>query len=145
MFYCSLIKCNRPIWIVSSYWSRNIKSIWQFHINSHILAYIQLFCKFLLVSRIIDDVIIQMFICFHCIHTKATFNRRICKYFRTISIIRHIISNMFNNCCGLFIINQRCGFNNKFFWIILKLIEYRRLNSLQNTYNCFSSQIGFIY
>lgn len=137
MFNCPLIEGNRPVWIIVTNRSRNVKAVRQFYIDCDISIGIQLSGKIMLVCRIIHNVIVQMTLCFHYVYSKLTLDRRLRKDIRIIPFIQHTVSNMLNNRGCLFVVDQSTCLENKLLRIELKLFKNRFLNTRQNCNNCF--------
>ena len=89
--------------------------------------------------------IVQMLLCFHCIDAQLALDRRIRKYFRSIAIIQNIISNVLNDGCGLFIVDERRCLDDEFFRIILELVKNWLLDTMQDCDHIFSGQLCFFH
>ena len=60
---------------------------------------------------------------FHCICTELALDGRFGKDVRVVMLIQHVVGNVLNNCSCLFIIDQSCCFDDKFFRIELELLK----------------------
>ncbi len=83
----------------------DIKTVWQFNIYSNICVCIQISSEVTLISGVIDDMVVQMFLCFHRIHTKLALNGRIGEDVCAVTFVKHIIGDMLNNGSSFLVID----------------------------------------
>ncbi len=107
VFYFALIESDCPVGIVASYRSGDIKAVRQFYIYGDVRICILLLRKFLLICRIIHNMVIQMFFRFHGICTEFTLDGRIRKYICLVMLVQCIIGNVLNDSGRFFIIDYR--------------------------------------
>ena len=80
---------------------------------------------------------------FHRVRSELAFDGWFGKDVCVVMLIQNIVGNMLNNCSCLFIIDQSCCFDDKFFRIELKLLEDSLLDTGQNRNNCLARQACF--
>ena len=130
VFDTSLIESNGPVRVIMAHRSCALKPVRQLHIDRHISIRIKFGGKIPFSGGVINDMVIQMFFCFHCVESKPAFDCRIGKDICAIVVIQNIIGDMLNNRCCFLVVDESCGFDDKLLRVILKLTEYSRLDAL---------------
>ena len=139
----ALIECNRPVGIVFSNRCGNIEPIRQLYIDCHITVRIEVGGKITLISRIVNQMVIQMPLYFHDVRTEFSFQGRLSENVCIVMFIQNIVGDMLDDGRCLFVIDEGSCFQDELFRVILELIEHRFFNADQNLYNRLAGQLGF--
>lgn len=126
----ALIESYSPVGIILADRSRDIETVRQLDVYCNSLVSIKLRCKIMFIGAVIYNMIVKIFLSFHCIDIQLALDSRFCKYFRAVMVIKSVIGDMLNNSCCFLLIDKLSRFEDQFFGIILVLLKNRRLNAV---------------